>query len=170
MYREFRILEVRRGHVWAQSLDAVQPKSLKIVSASKYIENEVIVAEPPSDGRGDASQWGVIASRVDPSFIGGDIPKITAIDDMNECEFTEYVGYEEGEDFEAALETLRSGDYKNAGKLLRSFIKRFPYDIDSYHHLGIIETDLGHRVRARKYFEMGYRIGQDNEGYIAHFH
>ena len=52
MYREFRILEVRRGHVWAQSLDAVQQESLRIGSASKYIENEVIVAEPPSDGRG----------------------------------------------------------------------------------------------------------------------
>ena len=69
------------------------------------------------------------------------------------------VGYEEGEDFEDALETLRSGHYEAAAHLLRAFIKRFPYHIDSYHHLGIIETDLGHRVRGLKYFEMGYRIG-----------
>ncbi len=159
MYREFRILEVRRGHVWAQSLDAVQQESLRIGSASKYIENEVIVAEPPSDGRGGASQWEVIACRVDPSFIDGDMPKITPIDEMNECVFTGYVGYEEGEEFEAALEALRSDDYETAGQLLRAFIKRFPNHIDSYHHLGIIETDLGHLGRARKYFEMGYRIG-----------
>ena len=101
----------------------------------------------------------MIACRVDPSFIDGDMPKITPIDEMNECEFTEYVGYEEGEEFEAALEALRSGDYETAGQLLRAFIKRFPNHIDSYHHLGIIETDLGHLGRARKYFEMGYRIG-----------
>ncbi len=50
MHTEFRILEVRRGHVWAQPLDAVKQESLRIASASKYIENEVIVAERLSGG------------------------------------------------------------------------------------------------------------------------
>ena len=77
----------------------------------------------------------------------------------NECQFTEYVRYEEGDDFEDALEILRSGNYETAAHLLRAFIRRSPYHIDSYHHLGIIETDLGHRRGALKYFEMGYRIG-----------
>jgi tetratricopeptide (TPR) repeat protein len=48
---------------------------------------------------------------------------------------------------------------ETAAHLLREFIKRFPHHIDSYHHPGIIETDLGHRGRALKYFETGYRIG-----------
>lgn len=162
MHTEFRILEVRRGHVLAQPLDAVKQESLRIAGASKYIENEVIVAEPLSSGPGVPSRWEVIASRVDPSFIGGAAPKLAPIDEKNEeneYKFTEYVGYEEGEDFEDALETLRSGQHETAAHLLRAFIKRFPYHIDSYHHLGIIETDLGHRGRALKYFEMGYRIG-----------
>ena len=62
---------------------------------------------------------------VDPSFIGGEVPKLAPIDEINEeneCEFTEYVGYEEGEDFEDALETLRSGHYDAAAHLLRAFI------------------------------------------------
>lgn len=162
MHTEFRIIEVCRGHVWAQPLDAVKQESLRIASASKYIENEVIVAEPLSGGPGVPSRRKVIASRVDPSFIGGEVPKLAPIDEINEeneYEFTEYVGYEEGEDFEDALETLRSGHYDAAAHLLRAFIKKFPYHIDSYHHLGIIETDLGHRGRALKYFEMGHRIG-----------
>ncbi|MHB8973218.1 MAG: hypothetical protein ACYC3X_28750 [Pirellulaceae bacterium] len=162
MHTEFRILEVRRGYVLAQPLDAVKQESLRIASASKYIENEVIVAEPFSGGPGAPSRWEVIASRVDPSFIGGEVPKLAPLDEKNEeneYEFTEYVGYEEGEDFEDALETLRSGHYEAAAHLLRAFIRRFPHHIDSYHHLGIIETDLGHRGRALKYFETGYRIG-----------
>lgn len=162
MHTEFRILEVRRDHVWAQPLDGVKQESLRIASASKYVENEVIVAEPLSGSPGVPSRWEVIASRVDPSFIGGEVPKLTPIDEMNEeneYEFTEYVGYEEDEDFEDALEALRSGRYESAAHLFRAFIKRFPYHIDSYHHLGIIETDLGHGGRALKYFEMGYRIG-----------
>ena len=162
MHTQFRILEVSRGHVLAQSLDAAKQESLRIAGASKHIENEVIVAEPLSGGPGVPSRWKVIASRVDPSFIGGEVPKLAPIDEKNEeneYEFTEYVGYEEGEDFEGALESLRSGHYETAAYLLRAFVKRFPYHIDSYHHLGIIETDLGHRGRALKYFEMGYRIG-----------
>jgi tetratricopeptide (TPR) repeat protein len=162
MHTEFRILEVRRGHVLAQPLDAVKQESLKIAGASKYIENEVIVAEPLSGAPGVPSRWEVIVSRVDPSFIGGEAPKLTRIDEENkedEYEFTEYVGYEEGEDFEDALDTFRSGRHEIAARLLREFLKKFPYHIDSYHHLGIIETDLGHRGRALKYFEMGYRIG-----------
>jgi tetratricopeptide (TPR) repeat protein len=162
MHTQFRIIEVRRGHVLAQPLDAVKQESLRIARASKYIENEVIVAEPLSGDPGAPSRWKVIASRVDPSFIGGAAPKLAPIDAENEqngYEFTEYVSYEEGADFEGALETLRSGQHETAAQLLREFIKRFPYHIDSYHHLGIIETDLGHRGRALKYFEMGYRIG-----------
>jgi tetratricopeptide (TPR) repeat protein len=52
---------------------------------------------------------------------------------------------------------------------LRAFIQRFPYHIDSYHHLGIIETDLGRRARGLKYFEMGYRIGLRSipEGFLG---
>jgi tetratricopeptide (TPR) repeat protein len=162
MHSEFRILEVRRGHVLAQPLDAVKQESLRITSASKYIESEIVVAQPLSGDPGVPCRWEVIASRVDPSFIGGEVPKLAPIDEKNEeneYEFTEYVGYEEGEDFEDALETLRLGHYETAAHLLRAFIKRFPYHIDSYHHLGIIETDLGHRGRGLKYFEMGYRIG-----------
>jgi tetratricopeptide (TPR) repeat protein len=162
MHTEFRILEVRRGHVWVQPLDAVKQESLKIASASKYIENEVIVAEPLSGGPGGPPRWQVIAARIDPSFIGRELPKLAPLDEKSEADeytFTQYVGYEEGEDFEEALETLRSGHYETAARLLRAFIKRFPYHIDSYHHLGIIEADLGHGGRALKYFEMGYRIG-----------
>jgi tetratricopeptide (TPR) repeat protein len=162
MYTEFRIIEVRRGSVLAQPLDAVKQESLRIAGASKYIENEVIVAEPLSGDPGVPSRWKVIASRVDPSFIGGEAPKLAAVEtenERNEYAFTECVSYEEGEEFEDALETLRSGHYETAARLLRAFIKRFPYHIDSYHHLGIIETDLGHQGLALKYFEMGYRIG-----------
>jgi tetratricopeptide (TPR) repeat protein len=162
MHAEFRILDVRRGHVLVQPLDAAKQESLTIAKASKYIENEVIVAEPLSSGPGVPSRWEVIASRVDPSFIGGSAPKLATVDgenEPNEYTFTEYVGYEQGEDFEDALEDLRSGQYETAANLLRAFIKRFPYHIDSYHHLGIIETNLGHRGRALKYFETGYRIG-----------
>ncbi len=43
--------------------------------------------------------------------------------------------------------------------ILQLFRWRFRITIDSYHHLGIIENDLGHRGRGLKYFEMGYRIG-----------
>ena len=57
MHTEFRILEVRRGHVWAQPLDAVKRESLRIASAPKYVENEVIVAEPLSDGPGVPPRW-----------------------------------------------------------------------------------------------------------------
>jgi tetratricopeptide (TPR) repeat protein len=162
MHTEFRILEVRRGHVWAQPLDAVKQESLRIAGASKYIENEIIVAEPLSGAPGVPTRWKVIASRIDPSFVGGQVPKLVPIDEENEeneYQFTEYVRYEEGDDFEDALEILRSGNYETAAHLLRAFIRRSPYHIDSYHHLGIIETDLGHRRRALKYFEMGYRIG-----------
>ena len=97
MHAQFRILEVRRGHVWAQPLDAVKRESLRIASARKYIENEVIVAKPLSGGPGVPSRWEVIASRVDPSFIGGEVPNLAPIDERNEeneYEFTEYVGYE----------------------------------------------------------------------------
>jgi tetratricopeptide (TPR) repeat protein len=162
MYTEFRIIEARRGSVLAQPLDGVKQESLRIAGASKYIENEVIVAEPVSGDPGVPSRWKVIASRVDPSFIGGEAPRLAPLDvesEQHEYAFTECVSYEEGEDFEDALETLRAGHYENAACLLRAFIKRFPYHIDSYHHLGIIETDLGHRGRALKCFEMGYRIG-----------
>lgn len=162
MHTEFRILEVHRGQVLAQPLDGVKQESLRIASASKYIENEVIVAEPLSGSPGSASRWEVIASRVDPSFIGGDLPKLAPFgedDEDNEHEFTEYISYEEGEAFEEALGALRAGDYKTAADLLRAFLKKFPFHIDSYHHLGIIESDLGRRSRALKYFELGYRIG-----------
>jgi tetratricopeptide (TPR) repeat protein len=152
-------LEIRRGHVVALPLDGVRPEALKIAAASKYVENEVIVAEPLSGDPSGRPRWEVIAARVDPSFIGGTVLKLSPAGEENEYEFAQYVSYDEGEAFEEALETLRSGHYEKAASLLRDFIKRFPYHIDSYHHLGIIETDLGHPGRALKYFEMGYRIG-----------
>ena len=162
MHKEFRILEVRRGHVLAQSLDAVKTEVLKIAGASKYIENEIIVAKPLSVGPDVPSRWEVIASRVDPSFIDGELPKLVSFgeeDDGIEFEFTRYVSYAEDADFGDAMDALESGDYDAAARLLRAFIRGFPFHIDSYHHLGIIETDLGHRHRALKYFQMGYRIG-----------
>jgi hypothetical protein len=100
MHAEFRILDVRRGHVLVQPLDAAKQESLTITNASEYIENEVIVAEPLSSGPGAPSRWQVIASRVDPSFIGGSAPKLATVDqenEPNEYTFTEYVGYEQGE-------------------------------------------------------------------------
>jgi hypothetical protein len=150
MYAEFRIIEFRRGHVLAQPLDAIKQEALRFANASKYIENEIIAAQPVSSSPGDLSRWEVIASRIEPSFIDGEIPKLAPSggdDEEFEYEFTDYVSYEDGEDFQDALETLRSGDYNTAAQLLRAFIKRFPYHIDSYHHLGIIETDLGRRAR-----------------------
>ncbi|MBM4093171.1 MAG: tetratricopeptide repeat protein, partial [Planctomycetes bacterium] len=162
MQREFRILEVRRGSVLVQPLDAVKEECLRVARATTYIENEVIIAEPLSDRSGVSSQWEVIAARVDPSFIDGGAPKVVPCGNEEagtECRFAEYVSSEEEEDFEDALEALRSGDHVTAARLLRAFIRRFPYHIDSYHHLGIIETDRGRRGRALKYFEMGYRIG-----------
>ena len=108
MHTEFRILEVRRGHVLAQPLDAVKQESLRIAGASKYIENEVIVAEPLSGATDVPSRWEVIVSRVDPSFIGGEAPKLAPIDEKNEYEFTEYVSYEEGEDLDSSGESAVS--------------------------------------------------------------
>ena len=84
MHTEFRILEVRRGHVWAQPLDAAKRETLRIARSSKYIENKVIVAEPLSVGPGAPPRWKVIASRVDPSFIGGELPKLAPFATKNE--------------------------------------------------------------------------------------
>ena len=93
MHAEFRILEVRRGHVLAQPLDAAKQESLRIANASEYIENEVIVAEPLSDGPGVPSRWEVIASRVDPSFIGGSAQKLAPVDEKNETNEYKFTGY-----------------------------------------------------------------------------
>ena len=65
MPSEFRILEVRRGHVVAQPLDAVKQETLKFAGAAKYIENEIIVAQPLSVGPRTPCRWEVIASRVE---------------------------------------------------------------------------------------------------------
>ncbi|TWU43302.1 Tetratricopeptide repeat protein [Novipirellula aureliae] len=160
MQTEHRILEVRRDHVLAQPLDGIKPEALKIAGTSKYVENEVIIVEPHSAEPGkDQQRWKVIATRIDPSFIGGRAPEVAAVSYENEHEFMEYVSYEDRVAFDGALEDLDMGDYKKARRILRKFIKRFPYHIDAYHHLGIIETNLGHDARALKYFEMGYRIG-----------
>jgi tetratricopeptide (TPR) repeat protein len=162
MHSDFIILEIRRGHLLAQSLDGVKQEALKIARASRYIENEVIVARPLSESPECSGRWEVIASRVDPSFIVGEVPKIVLFDDSdepNQYKFTSDVSYDEGEDFEVALEILEAGDHETAARRLRAFIRKFSYHIDSYHHLGIIETHLGRRARGLKYFEMGYRIG-----------
>jgi tetratricopeptide (TPR) repeat protein len=160
MQTEHRILEVRRDHVLVQPLDGIKPEALKVDGPSKYVENEVIIVEPLDGEAGKSQQrWKVIAARTDPSFIGCTPPKVAAVSDDNEYEFTEYVSYKDGMAFDRALEDFRLGDYSKARRVLRKFIKRFPYHIDSYHHLGIIETNLGHYDRALKYFEMGYRIG-----------
>ena len=156
MTAEFRVLELGRGEILAQPLDGATPQLLKISRPSKYVENEIVVAEPTSNGE---SRFKVVASRIDPSFIDGRAPEIVAMGEDGEHAFAEYVGYKDSEPFERALDTVRAGYYDDAGGLLRAFITEYPYHIDSYHHLGIIETDLEHRERALKYFETGYRIG-----------
>lgn len=165
MHKEFKILEIRRNQVLAQPLDAVKTEVLKIAGASKYIENEIIVAQPLSVGIGVASRWEVIACRVDPTFLDCEVPKLMSSDLEDddggelEFEFVRKVEYERHMDFEDALDALESGDYDFAASLFRACIMESPNDIDAYHHLGYIETDLGHRHRALKYFQMGYRIG-----------
>ncbi len=159
MHAEYRILEVHSGTVLAQPLDGVRPVTLRIRTSSKYIENELIVVEPPASGSSGEELVQVHASRVDPTFIGGEVPKLVPLGEDMEHEFQPSVSFEEGEEFDAALELFRAGDYSQVTKRIREFIKRFPYHVDSYHHLGIIETDRGRRSRALKYFEMGYRIG-----------
>ena len=156
---EFRILEIHRRGVLAQPLDGAKPQSLKISRPSKYVENEIIVVEPASSTPESHSHFKVVASRIDPSFIDGRAPKIVAIGEDNDHTFAEYISFEDSEPFEQALDTFRAGYYDEAGESLRAFINEYPYHIDSYHHLGIIETDLGHPERALKYFETGYRIG-----------
>src|SRR5262245_21638577 len=99
MHTEYRILEIRRGHVLAQPLDGVRPESLKTAATSKYIENEVIVAESLASGAGGTPRLDVIAARIDPSFIGDMVPKLVPAGEEDEYEFTQYVGFEEGEAF-----------------------------------------------------------------------
>jgi tetratricopeptide (TPR) repeat protein len=167
MQNEYRILEITGHHVFAQPLDGVKPVSFEISKPSTYVENEIIIVEPPigetreTDGGQNSPRYAVIGSRIDPSFIGGKLPRLVPDEsDENEYEFERYVSFEEGEQFDEALESLEAGYYDEARTLLLDFIAAFPYHIDAYHHLGIIEHNLGHTVRAAKYFEMGYRIGR----------
>jgi len=157
MAAEFRILEIRRGEILAQPLDGATPQSLKIPRPTKYVENEIVVVEPASSDPDSRSHFKVVASRIDPSFVDGRALEIGPMGD--EHVFARYVSFEDGEPFEQALDMFRSGYYDEAGRQLRAFIHEYPYHIDSYHHLGIIETDLDHPARALKYFETGYRIG-----------
>jgi len=159
MTAEFRILEIRRGEVFAQPLDGAKPQTLKMSRPSKYVENEIVVVEPASSDSAARAHFRVVASRIDPSFVDGRAPTIVSIGEDNEHAFAEYISYEEGEPFEQALDTFRAGNYDEAGRLLRAFINEYPFHVDSYHHLGIIETELDHPERALKYFETGYRIG-----------
>jgi tetratricopeptide (TPR) repeat protein len=159
MHAAYRVLEVRRGQVLAQPLDGVRPERLKLVGASRCVENEVIVVEPHAASSQIGPKWQVRGSRIDPSFIGENPIQLAPIDDMDGYEFTDYVSYEEEEFFHQAVECLESGRYNTAANILRDFIKEFPFHIDSYHHLGIIEMDFGRLDRALKYFETGYRIG-----------
>ncbi len=159
MTAEFRVLELRRGGILAQPLDGARPQLLKTSRPSRYVENEILVIEPRPASAESRSQSKVVASRIDPSFIEGPAPQIMAMGEDGEHAFAEYVSYKDSEPFERALDTFRAGYYDDAGELLRAFITEYPYHIDSYHHLGIIETDLEHRERALKYFETGYRIG-----------
>ncbi|MFC1758536.1 tetratricopeptide repeat protein [Planctomycetota bacterium] len=156
---EFRIQGIRRGEVLAQPLDGVTPQSLRISRPSKYVENEIVVVEASSPATGSRSQSKVIASRIDPSFLDGRPLKVLPLGEEGEHAFEEYVGFEDSEPFERALDTFRAGYHDDAEELLRAFIKAYPYHIDSYHHLGIIETEQDHHDRALKYFETGYRIG-----------
>jgi len=157
MAAEFRILEIRRGEVIAQPLDGAKPQLLKVSRPSKYVENEIVVVEPTSNG--SDSRFKVVASRIDPSFIDGGAPEIVAMGEGGEHAFAEYVSFNDSEPFERALDSFRDGYYDDAEAMFREFIRTYPYHIDSYHHLGIIETEYGHPERALKYFETGYRIG-----------
>lgn len=159
MVAEYQIVQVRRGGVWAQPLDGAEQQLLKLANASKYVENEIVVVEPVASESGTLPRFRVIASRIDPSYIAGSAPTVKRHGDDGEYEFDECVNDEEGERLDDALEIFRAGDYEDAGRLLRLFVSEHPYHIDAYHHLGIIETDLGHVEKALKYFETGYRIG-----------
>ena len=156
---EFRIQEIRRGEVLVQPLDGAKPQSLKVARTSKYVESEIVVVEAASAAAGSRSQSKVVASRIDPSFIDGRSPKVLPMGMDGEHSFEEYVSFSDGEPFERALDTFRAGYHDDAGEMLREFIRTYPYHIDSYHHLGIIESVLKHHDRALKYFETGYRIG-----------
>ncbi|MCA9167403.1 MAG: tetratricopeptide repeat protein [Planctomycetales bacterium] len=158
MHSEYRILQINRGQVLAQPLDGAKPVSLKIAGSSKYVENEIVVLNSPSDDVQGSARYEVIAARIDPSFIDGVAPTLVAVGD-GDCEFTEYASFEQSEVFDETLEVFRMGGYDEAASQLRAFVRRYPFHIDSYHHLGIIETGLGHQNRALKYFETGYRIG-----------
>ncbi len=163
MLQTYRILEVRGKQILAQSLDRIEPIWLDVPSRSKFVENEVLVIESfesasKEESSTSSSRCVVMATRVDPAYIGNDPPKLIARGE-GQFEFEQCIKFEDEEEFENALEVFRTGDYAMEGKLFRMFLKKFAYHIDTYHHLGVIEDNQKHRDRAFKYFEMGYRIG-----------
>ena len=79
-----------------------------------------------------------------------------------DSEFEDRLTSEQWEEFDEALELKDAGEHARAGSILRGFLSRFPFHIDTYQHLGVIEYMNNRKARAFKYFEMGYRIGMES--------
>ncbi len=159
MEQQFRILEIRSGGVLVQSPDDVDIILLRIPNAQKYVENEIIRAEAHEDD--SLAGWSgpvVVASSIDPSLIGESAPQLVDCGG-GDFEMSEVVSFEDSEPFQFALELYRAGDTRQAGRQFRSFLTDHPLHIDSYHHLGLLESDRSRVGRALKYYETGYRIG-----------
>ncbi|MDZ4850128.1 MAG: hypothetical protein SGI77_12655 [Pirellulaceae bacterium] len=159
----YRVLETSGNKVLAQSLDRVEPIWLDLGGRTKLVENEVVVVETVgSDSKPSPTETPIqcvlMASRVDPNYIGGPAPQLISHGD-DDSEFVESLDSSGHDRFDVALEWMECGESTKASKAIRALLKQFPYHIDLYHHLGLIEQRLNRRDRALKYFEMGYRIG-----------
>lgn len=155
---EYRVIQSHPNKLTVLSLDNVKTVTLKVAKASEFIEGEVLLVKLNGRPTDDVVEGEVISQRIDPSFLDGTAPTLLQRG-QKEFEFDKQMSFEEEQPFEDALDLLRAGDYQRAGIALREFINRYPYYIDAYHHLGLIEYERPRRKRASKYFEMGYRIG-----------
>ncbi len=107
---------------------------------------------------GTVLQSAIVSSRIGPSFPGFE-PLAIGTDDYGKSEFEDRFSTEQHEEFDYAWEGYKSGNSSQARSLLREFLCRFPYHIDTYQNMGVIEHRHNRSVRAFKYFETGYRIG-----------
>lgn len=153
---EYRVHEIKRGHLIAAPLDGTSMVRVSVPSACQYIENEIVILTSLEEARPGLKAH-VIASRRDPSFLKVKPLELYQVSDR-EFELEEYPSSADAEEFEEALELYRAEYFREAAGAIRYFLKRFPLHIDSYHHLGTMEWKQGRHPRALKYYEMGHRI------------
>lgn len=161
---EGRVVELRQGKMLVQPLDGSHPIWLKVSRCAKvYIENELLrfAALPKEvEGKGPVPAK-VLGCRLDPSSLNSPPPQIELYDPEEQAyAFVDGLPFEEHERFDDSLEFLSAHRHKEARRAILSFLADHPLHIDSYQHLGIIAWRTGEIVQARKYYEMGWRIGR----------